>query len=213
MRRIRLTIVRFAGWRSSIITTMGWCHKTGGSTFTRNLPFGSGPSLIVPHRKLYSGLACGQTVLRRSVPCRTDRSKLNLQARPSISTRSPAASCTILSGKSTVKPNHTSETSVHTSESYILVGPRDMVRHCKWIAYGSDGLGGKGCTRMRPKLHLPVFWHCFPSPSHWCLGIVRHVGGLCCIRVTSIYSRVARFKPVDSDTLEVAQAALWLSWS
>ncbi len=29
----------------------------------------------------------------------------------------------------------------------------DMVQHCKWIgcgsAYGTDGLGGKGCTRMR----------------------------------------------------------------
>jgi hypothetical protein len=33
----------------------------------------------------------------------------------------------------------------------------DMAQHCKWIAYGADGLGGKGCTRMRPKLHLPVF--------------------------------------------------------
>ncbi len=76
---IRLTGVRFAGWRSSI-ATIGWCHKTGGSTLTRNLPFGSGPSLIVPHRKLFSGLACGQTVLRRSVLCRTDRSKLDLQA-------------------------------------------------------------------------------------------------------------------------------------
>jgi hypothetical protein len=37
--------------------------------------------------------------------------------------------------------------------------------HCKWIAYGSDGfkLGGKGCTRMRPKLHLSraVLGHAF----------------------------------------------------
>jgi hypothetical protein len=39
----------------------------------------------------------------------------------------------------------------------------DMVQHCKWIAYGTDGLGGKGCTRMRPtrKLHLPVLGHAF----------------------------------------------------
>jgi hypothetical protein len=41
----------------------------------------------------------------------------------------------------------------------------DMVQHwhCKWIAYGSDGfkLGGKGCTRMRPKLHLSVLGHAF----------------------------------------------------
>ena len=28
-----------------------------------------------------------------------------------------------------------------------------MKQHCKWIAYGTDGLGGKGCTRLRPKLH------------------------------------------------------------
>ncbi len=37
----------------------------------------------------------------------------------------------------------------------------DMVQHCKCIAYGTDGSGGKGCTRMRPKLHLPVFGHAF----------------------------------------------------
>ena len=38
-----------------------------------------------------------------------------------------------------------------------------LAQHCKWIACGTDGLGGKGCTRMRPKLHLPVFghWHAF----------------------------------------------------
>ena len=42
---------------------------------------------------------------------------------------------------------------------------RDMVQHCKRIAYGTDdsGLGGKGSTRMRPKfkLHLPVLGHAF----------------------------------------------------
>jgi hypothetical protein len=43
----------------------------------------------------------------------------------------------------------------------------DMVQHYKWIlvAYGlgCDGLGGKGCqcTRMRPKLHLPVWGRAF----------------------------------------------------
>ena len=37
----------------------------------------------------------------------------------------------------------------------------DMVQHCKWIACGTDGLGGKGCTCMRPKLHLPVLGHAF----------------------------------------------------
>ena len=31
----------------------------------------------------------------------------------------------------------------------------DMVRHCKWIAYGTDGLGGKGCTRMRRSCTCP----------------------------------------------------------
>jgi hypothetical protein len=41
----------------------------------------------------------------------------------------------------------------------LLVRKLDMVQHCKWIAYRADGpgLGGKGCTRMRPKLHLPGF--------------------------------------------------------
>ena len=38
-----------------------------------------------------------------------------------------------------------------------------MEQHCKWIVYGSDGLGGKGFTRMRPelKLHLPDLGHAF----------------------------------------------------
>ncbi len=51
----------------------------------------------------------------------------------------------------------------------------DMVQHCKWIAYGIVGLGGKSCTRMRPKLHLPVFWARFPS--HCFHGIVRNLEG------------------------------------
>ncbi len=37
----------------------------------------------------------------------------------------------------------------------------DMVQHCKWIACGTDGLGGRGCTSMRPKLHLPVLGYAF----------------------------------------------------
>ena len=32
----------------------------------------------------------------------------------------------------------------------------DKERHCKRTVHGTDCLGGKGCTRMRPKLHLPV---------------------------------------------------------
>ncbi len=41
----------------------------------------------------------------------------------------------------------------------------DMVQHCKWIAYGTDGLGGKGCTRMRPNLKLhPGRGHPGPRP-------------------------------------------------
>jgi hypothetical protein len=36
-----------------------------------------------------------------------------------------------------------------------------MEQHCKWIVYGTDSLGGKGCTRMRPKLHLSVLGHAF----------------------------------------------------
>ncbi len=48
----------------------------------------------------------------------------------------------------------------------------DMVQHCKWKAYGADGLGGKGCTRMRRSFTCPfggalseslVSWH----SSYW----------------------------------------------
>ena len=55
----------------------------------------------------------------------------------------------------------------------------DMVQHCKWIAYGTDGSGGKGCTRMRPKLHLPVFLGTLSLrfPSHWWHGIVSRLEG------------------------------------
>ena len=35
----------------------------------------------------------------------------------------------------------------------------DMEQHCDWIVRGTVGLRGKGCTRMRPKLHLPVLGH------------------------------------------------------
>ena len=34
-----------------------------------------------------------------------------------------------------------------------------MEQHCDWIVHGTVGLRGKGCTRMRPKLHLPVLGH------------------------------------------------------
>ncbi len=58
----------------------------------------------------------------------------------------------------------------------------DMVQHCKWIAYGTDGLGGKGCTRMRPKLHLPVqvFGHAFRVRVTGVMAsilVVRHLEG------------------------------------
>jgi hypothetical protein len=76
----------------------------------------------------------------------------------------------------------------------------------------ADDLGGQGCKRMRPKLHLPALGHAFRSlESHWCHhydGIVRHLEDCAVhVRVTSIYSRVAtsRFKLVD--ILEVAQAS------
>ena len=52
----------------------------------------------------------------------------------------------------------------------------DMLQHCKWIAYGADGLGGKGCTRMHAPEVVPArFWARFPS--HWCHGhgIARHI--------------------------------------
>jgi hypothetical protein len=51
----------------------------------------------------------------------------------------------------------------------------DMEQHCKWIVHGSDGLGGKGCTRA-PKLHRSArSWARFPN--HWLHGIVRNLEG------------------------------------
>ena len=44
------------------------------------------------------------------------------------------------------------------------------------ILIGTDGSGGKGRTRMRPKNSAPALsWARFPS--HWCHGIVRHLKG------------------------------------
>jgi len=34
-----------------------------------------------------------------------------------------------------------------------------MEQQCDWIVHGTVGLRGKGCTRMRPKLHLPALGH------------------------------------------------------
>ncbi len=42
------------------------------------------------------------------------------------------------------------------SYSCSLLCKLDMEQHCEWIVHGTVGLRGKGCTRMRPKLHLPV---------------------------------------------------------
>ena len=71
------------------------------------------------------------------------------------------------------------------------------------LAYGSDGLEGKGCMRMRPEVAPARSWARFPN--HWFRGIVRNLEG-CAQCATPIYSSVARFKPVD--TSEAAQAAL-----
>jgi hypothetical protein len=86
----------------------------------------------------------------------------------------------------------------------------DMVQHYKWIAYGCDhyGLGGKGAKRQRLHAHAPEI-----APARLFLGTLSEslvswhsssFGRLWCI--TSIYSRVGRFKPVD--TLEVAPSCL-----
>ena len=40
----------------------------------------------------------------------------------------------------------------------------DMEQHCKWIVVdGSDGLGGTGCTRMRPEVAPARSWARFPN--------------------------------------------------
>jgi hypothetical protein len=78
----------------------------------------------------------------------------------------------------------------HVSIVYLVLSTLDRLckldmeqaaGHCKWIVYGTDGLGGRGRTRMRPKLHLPVVGHAFPGHCQWChwhaiSGIVRHFG-------------------------------------
>ena len=43
----------------------------------------------------------------------------------------------------------------------IALSKLDLEQHRKWIVHGTAGLRGKGCTRMRPKLHLPVLGHAF----------------------------------------------------
>jgi hypothetical protein len=54
----------------------------------------------------------------------------------------------------------------------------DMVQHCKWIAYGTDGVEGKGCTRMRRSctcLFLLASGHAFRVPRrHWCQGFSQY---------------------------------------
>ncbi len=64
----------------------------------------------------------------------------------------------------------------------------DMEQHCKWIVHGlgADGLGGKGCTRMRPGPEVARGTGSAGRsrarfPSHWLHGIVRHLeGSVCC---------------------------------
>ena len=43
----------------------------------------------------------------------------------------------------------------------IAYAKLDMEQHCKLIVHETDGLRGKGRTRMHPKLHLPVLGHAF----------------------------------------------------
>jgi hypothetical protein len=52
----------------------------------------------------------------------------------------------------------------HLSSTLNRLCKLDMEQHCKWIVHGAAGLRGKGCTRMRPKLHLPVLGHVFFEP-------------------------------------------------
>jgi hypothetical protein len=106
---------------------------------------------------------------------------------------------------------------VRLGVTYRLSGTLDrlrklhMVQHYKWIANGADanasGFGGKGCTRMRARLgSCPCpFWGTLSRAESLVSWHSSSFGRLCCI--TSIYSRVARFrvKPVTVDTLEVAQ--------
>ena len=71
----------------------------------------------------------------------------------------------------------------------------------KWIAYGSVVEETKVARACAQSCTCPFLGALSESLVSWHSS---SFGRLCCI--TSIYSRVARFKPVD--TLEVAQAAL-----
>jgi hypothetical protein len=51
-----------------------------------------------------------------------------------------------------------------------------LIATLKWKVYGSDGhgLGGKGCTRMRPEVAPARSWPGARFPIHWFHGIVRN---------------------------------------
>ena len=73
--------------------------------------------------------------------------------------RSAASVCTSVAALATV-PTYGFATD-RPSATLDRLRKLDMERHCKWIVNGTDGLGGRGCTRMRPTLLLPGLGHVF----------------------------------------------------
>jgi hypothetical protein len=70
------------------------------------------------------------------------------------------------------------------------------------MSNGYDVLRGKGCTRMCPKLHLPVLGTLLLQahfPGHWCHGIVRHLEG-CAVSHRSI-REVATVVVLETETI------------
>jgi hypothetical protein len=56
--------------------------------------------------------------------------------------------------KAISRPTRSSRIAYLVSSS--LLCKLDMEWHCKWMVHGADGLRGKGCTHMRPKLCTPA---------------------------------------------------------
>ncbi len=121
-----------------------------------------------------------------------------------------AAQCSARSGLTDLLIRHVSIISC----SWSLLCKLDMEQHCKWIVHGAAGFRGRlgGCTRMRPKLHLPVLGHVLRASGvmpRSCQWLVRHLEG-CVVTHRSIQeqldtspsiSRRQRKLPCDSHGL------------
>jgi hypothetical protein len=111
----------------------------------------SGPGRPAASRRMFQGRPLGpaMAVPRGGGECDVRRSRRLTRPRP-LRPSLPG-----LGGPWTYRP------SLSASGALDRLCKLGMEQHCKWKVYGTDSLGGKGCTRMRPKLHLPVLGHAF----------------------------------------------------